>query len=215
MPDYKTIKIDGESCEEKGLKLVSLYIPMPEAKSNYIEIPGGDGALDLTEFSGGVKYSNREGLQFVFDYLGDYAKWQSAIQSFAQKVHGKKCRVVLEQDADFYYLTRLSIDPQKTNEVYGTVTLTGTADPYKYKLTETVKSFEVAGELAASLPNLFRPVVPVIEADAAMQIVFGGQTISVSPGALQVPDLVLPAGENPVTLKGTGNITFTYQEATL
>lgn len=211
--EEKSIIFDGIDSSTWGLKLVSMYLPLPAPKSNYVDVPGADGALDMTDFFGATKYSNREGVQFIFDFTGGYMEWQEMIGAVARQLHGKKCRVVVGHDPAHYYACRLSLDPQKSNEIYGTVTITGTADPYKYKLQQTVKSFDVSGSLEVTLPNLCRPVVPEITTDAPMQIVYAGQTLNISPGTMRIPEIVLEAGDNAVILSGAGSISFTYQEA--
>lgn len=40
--------------------------------------------------------------------------------------------MVLDDELDHYYMVRLNLDGQKTNPVYGEITLSGTAEPFKY-----------------------------------------------------------------------------------
>ena len=59
-----------------GLKLLSVYIPMPTPKTQLVDIPGGDGNIDLTEINGRPAYSDRQGVELVFDLMdGDYKIW--------------------------------------------------------------------------------------------------------------------------------------------
>ena len=45
--DHTGIKIDDKHTERDwGLRMISMVIPMPEPKTNYIDIPGADGSLD-------------------------------------------------------------------------------------------------------------------------------------------------------------------------
>ena len=39
---------------ELGLKMIDFKIPQPDAKTNYVQIPGTSGNLDLSEVYGGV-----------------------------------------------------------------------------------------------------------------------------------------------------------------
>ena len=70
--DHTGIKIDDKHTERDwGLRMISMVIPMPEPKTNYIDIPGADGSLDLTQsLTGNVPYNMREGVQFTFDASG-------------------------------------------------------------------------------------------------------------------------------------------------
>lgn len=118
-----------------GLKLLSIHIPMPEAKTQLIDIPGGDGSIDLTEISGRPVYNDREGIELIFDLLdGDYETWYLKYSEFAKEIQGKKVKMILDDEPDHYYLVRLSLNGQKTNPVYGQITFSGNAEPFKYDL---------------------------------------------------------------------------------
>ena len=116
-----------------GLNLVSIYIPMPEPKTQIRDIPGGDGNIDLTEVNGRPAYKDRSGLELVFDLMDeDYKVWFLKYSEFAKEIHGKKVKMVLDDEPEHYYMVRLNLDGQKTNPVYGEITLSGTAEPFKY-----------------------------------------------------------------------------------
>ena len=56
----------------------------------------------------------------------------------------------------------------------------------------------------------------LIEADSALHIVYETYNIwDLGSGSYTLPELELKAGENVVSVTGTGTITFTYQEAGL
>ena len=45
-----------------GLKMTAFKIPQPKAKTNYVNVPGASGSIDLSEVYGSVVYENRDGL---------------------------------------------------------------------------------------------------------------------------------------------------------
>lgn len=126
-----------------GLKLISVYIPMPQPKTELVDIPGGDGSIDLTEVSmGRPAYKDRDSIELVFDLMdGDYETWFMKYSQFAAEVHGRKIRMVLDDDSDHYYMVRLELDGKKTNPVYGEITFTGTAEPFKYDLYSSAEDW--------------------------------------------------------------------------
>ena len=131
------VTLDGRihTWRDWKLQMLSIYIPMPEPKRQLIEIPGGDGTIDLTEVNGRPAYSDREGLELTFDLMdGNYKEWFLRYSEFAREIHGRKIRMVLDDEPDHYYMVRLQLDGKKTNPVFGTVTLSGTAEPFKYDL---------------------------------------------------------------------------------
>jgi hypothetical protein len=94
-------------------------------------------------------------------------------------------------------------------------TITATCDPYKYKLSPTVKEFDVSGSLSVTLPNDRMPTVPMVTTDAEITIQFGESTIVFPAGTRKAPALLLLEGENQLTLTGSGHIKFEYQEGAL
>ena len=82
-----------------GLNLTGIILPMPEPKYNTISIPGFDGSLDLTEFSGRVVYENREGVEFHFSVNdGSPGAWLARYSEIAGYLHGKRRKVILDTD---------------------------------------------------------------------------------------------------------------------
>ena len=51
---YTGVTFNGKihTWRDWGLIPVRIYIPMPEPKVQEIDIPGGDGSIDLTEING-------------------------------------------------------------------------------------------------------------------------------------------------------------------
>ena len=60
---------EKKTFDDWRLKLRSLVIGFPEAKTNTVDVPGADGLLDLSEALGAVRYGNRE-LEMIFDVMG-------------------------------------------------------------------------------------------------------------------------------------------------
>lgn len=203
------------SFNEWGLLLKEKEIKAPEPKVQTIEIEGGDGVLDLTEFFGEVKYNNRS-LSFTFykmnirpgEYLALYSKVQNAI-------HGKKMQVILDDDPAFFYSGRVTVNEWKSNKNLGEIVIDVDAEPYKMKLVETVVSKAVSGSASIVLANSRKRVVPVINTNAEMKISFGGYSGTFSAGTFTIPELELIEGNNTVAVTGTGNISFRYREGGL
>ena len=80
---------DYHSWRDLGLILGSKEIESPEAKTMFVNIPGADGSLDLTEYFGEINYDNRQ-LSFDFSTIipqKDFLKQFSIIQNL---LNGKK-----------------------------------------------------------------------------------------------------------------------------
>lgn len=203
------------SFDSWGLILGSKEIKAPEPKVQKIEIEGGDGDLDLTEFFGDVKYNNRS-LSFSFSKMnikpGDFLALFSTVQN---AIHGKKMQVILDDDPAFFYSGRVTVNEWKSNKNLGEIVIEVDAEPYKMKVAETVLSTGVQGSITVKLWNSRKRVVPVITTNAEMKIAFDGYSGTFSAGTFTIPELELHEGNNTVAVTGTGNISFRYREGGL
>lgn len=200
---------------EWGLILGSKEISSPEPKVNQIEIEGGDGVLDLTEFFGEVKYENRP-LSFQFSKTNIVQDGFLALYSLVQDLlHGKKMQVILDDDPNHFYYGRVTINEWKSNKNIGEIVIDVDAEPYKYNLTETVVSQAVSGTATITLNNSRKRVVPIITTDAELTLSFGNYSGTFSKGTFTIPELELTEGANTVTVTGTGTVSFSYREGGL
>lgn len=203
------------SYDDLSLILNSKEIEAPEPKTDTLEIPGADGEEDFTEYFGAIRYKNRK-LTFEFTTIVPRSQFLELFSSIQNKLHGKKMKIILDDDNNFYYMGRLTCDKWKANKRLGTLNIEANCEPYKYKLYETVINVDVGeNPLEIACSNLRRNVVPTFTVDAPMQITFDGLTYSVSAGTFQIPDIEFVEGVNIVTVSGQGNIIIRYQEAGL
>ena len=93
---------ESHSWTDWGLKLKEISIGIPKIKTEYLEVPGMNGSLDLTEVqNGGVKYGKRE-LKFKFDARNcGYQRWSNLISKISADIHGQKKRIILDTDPGY------------------------------------------------------------------------------------------------------------------
>lgn len=108
-----------------------------KVKTTYVDIPGADGQIDLTEaLSGYPTYSNREGsLEFIV--ANGYRKnWATGFSQFANWLHGRRLRIILDDDPEYFYEGRLSLNEWKSNNdgTWSNVTIDYNLKPYKYSV---------------------------------------------------------------------------------
>lgn len=190
-------------------------IGAPPVKEDMLDIPGGDGKLDNTEFFGEPKFDNLTH-KFTFttiqkDLLTQYSIVKNAL-------HGKKMRIILDADPNYYYVGRCKVSGFHDEYGVGTIVITCDCEPYKYALEKTVVYQVVDGVVDVPLLNSRKRAVPEvkIESESSLNIVFNTYNIwDLASGTYTLPELELVEGENIVTVTGTGAITFTWQEAAL
>jgi phage-related protein len=194
--------------------LVEKEIGAPHVKTNLIEIEGADGSIDLTDFFGEPKYGDVTH-KFTFntivprnDFLSHYSQVKNAL-------HGKKMRIVLDDDPAFFYVGRCYVSSFTNEKNIGTITVECECEAYKYKAAKTVVTRAVNGTDNIVLTNSRKRAVPEIATTATMTIAFGEGIWTTSAGTYTIPELELVEGDNHVTVIGVGNITFTWTEGSM
>ena len=202
------------SYSDLGLILTSKTIGTPTPKIETIDLPGGDGVLDLTEFFGEVKYGNRK-LSFDFATVVPKAQFLSHFTAVQNALHGKKMRIILDDDPLSYYMGRITVNEWKADKNIGKFTVDCDCEPFKYALDETVISHTVSGTKAIILINGRKRAVPEVAVSGSIKITYQGNVWSLGSGSFTLPELELVQGANALTLDGTGTVTFTWQEGDL
>ncbi|WP_286080618.1 phage tail domain-containing protein [Parablautia intestinalis] len=197
----------------KDFKLItnSISVGYPTVKTNYIDVPGRDGSLDLTEALGGIKYNDRQ-LEFKFTMLGTNEDAKSKIAGFLTQ--GRK-KIILDKDKGYYYLGRCTVNNFKNSGTVAELSVTAVCEPYKYHIKETRYEEEFNGTHTIILTNDRKHVSPVIECDSHIKIGFEGMNYDIEKGKHKILAIRLKEGYNHLTISGNGTVTVTYQEGAI
>lgn len=205
------------SFRDWGLYLTSLTIDAPKPKEIYVEIPNGDGALDLTEaLTGEVHYESRP-FEAIFaikpeTYSVELVRWMIGY------LNGKQ-RTIRTKEEPGYYLIGRCATSLKNDGVLATLTVKATCQPWKFKndVTAINATIGASGTTTLNLANERKRVIPTITASAAVIIAFNGQTISVNVGTQRLTNIALSYGDNALSITGAEGTTvsFEYQEGAL
>lgn len=113
----------------------------PKPKTTYIDIPGGNGALDLSEsLTGYPIYENRTG-SFKFRVMNDYVKWNERYTEIMEYLHGQSMNAVLADDPDYFYRGRFTVDSWESGDTWSLITIGYTVEPYKWSVLSSVDSW--------------------------------------------------------------------------
>lgn len=111
--------------------------PAPKVKT--VDIPGGDGLIDLTEsLTGYPVYSNRTGsIDFIvvndfYEPVSSHEEWFKVYSRIMNYIHGQKMIAYLEDDPDWYYEGRFSVGSWKSGKNYSEITINYDVGPYKW-----------------------------------------------------------------------------------
>ena len=216
---YKGIAFgDVHSYDDLNLVLsVCPDMPPAKPKTTYIDIPGADGSIDLTEVHGEVKYEDREN-EYTFTMIpGDEMTWEEKMSEVSGLLNGKRCKVTLDKDEDFFWDARVAVDEFASDRTLHQIVIGVKAHPYKLKQYVTKRTFSLTGTATTvTLTNGRKSVCPVIECTNDNTVItFGDLTVNLSAGKHEILDIQLKQGLNRVTVSGSGTVTFTYQEGEL
>jgi hypothetical protein len=206
----------------------------PPIRTNFLEIPGMDGELDLTEaLVGRPTYGNRKGsLEFYVD--SDYGTWVERYSEISNYLHGQKMHLVLEDDPTFFYEGRFSVNVWRSEEVRSVIVIDYNLLPFKREITASselwywntfnfetgviryYKNIPVSGTLEITVIGTAVATVPTIIASASgFSLLFGGVTYTLLEGVNIIKDIILESGENVMTFTGHGTVTIEYRGGSL
>lgn len=205
----KSIKFnDIHLYNDLGLVVAPFEIAPATAKTNYLEIEGADGSLDLTEAHGEVKFSDREGSLIFYALPGD--DWEAKKTRVSNLLNGLQCKMTLEKDPNYYYLGRFTVNNYKSDKMLRQITVDYRLKPYKYKQNVTTKTLN-SGTHTIVCDRM--PVTPKITVTASTTITFKGNSYTVGAGTHQLLNIRFTEGNNQITT--SGKITLEYQEGAL
>ena len=208
------VSFDGiHSFNDWNIILNSVSVPPAEPKTNYVELPAGDGSIDLTEAIGEVRYNDRE-CEFVFTVF-PFDNFEEKKRIISNAINGKKVKIVVDKDPDYYWTGRCSVNEYSTDKAINQIVIGAVVSPYKYKHEKTVVTVPPGENVSVLLPNSRRNVVPVIVTTEETKIVFNNGTYNMNAGTHKILDLQLKGAETEFVVTSTGTTTFTYQEGDL
>lgn len=199
------------SLYDLNLILSSVTIPPAKPKTTYVDLPGADGSVDLTEAFGKVNFSNRE-CSFLFTVLPkyDFEQVKSEISSI---LNGKRTRIVVEKDPEYYWNGRCYVDEYKSDEGLNQIVVAAIVDPYKLKEPKTFH-YGSGEEVSTTIPVFgFCSVTLEWNFTEETNVIFGSEAKNFSPGTYRMYDV--EPGDFSFTYSTSGAITVSYQERAL
>lgn len=210
---------DIHSYYDLDLILSEVDIPPAKPKTTYIDIPGADGSLDLTEAHGEVKFSDRE-CTFTFTVNPDETSltaWEEKKTEVSNLLNGKVFKITLDKDDEYYYQGRCEISEYLSNKTLRQIVVIATVNPYKFKQNIT----KITAELTDTQKTVYcnsgrKSVSPLLEcSNNNTVIVFNSATFNLSAGTHKILDIRFVEGTNILTVSGKGTLSVSYQEAEL
>lgn len=113
----------------------------PSQKVKTLEIPGGDGVIDLSQsLTGYPVFQNRTGsIEFVV--INGFKRWHMAYSDIMDYLHGQNMRAVLEDDPEYFYEGRFTVNAWKSDKDNSKITIDYDVGPYKWSLLSSTEDW--------------------------------------------------------------------------
>lgn len=191
----------------------------PEVKTNYVDLEGMSGSLDLSEaLSGEPTYKDRS---FTFSFSaceGSFDDRRALIHTITATLHGRKMKIMEPDDPYHYFYGRVVVKSVSHTTPLSEITLECTCEPWRYELDDTVHTINVNSKTSVDvlLCNTGRKTAcPEITVAGQVTFTACGVTSQATTGTYHVATFKLYQGENTIQVSGTGTLTLTYRRADL
>lgn len=120
----------------------------PTLKTKTLEIPGGDGVIDLSEtLTGYPVYNNRTGsMEFIFvndfyEPVKTHQEWYEVYSNITDYLHGQQLQAFLEDDKEYYYEGRFTVNNWKSDKNHSIITIDYDVGPYKWLIHSSLEDW--------------------------------------------------------------------------
>lgn len=202
-PNNRLVVNGVDLTTEFGIILGDGYTMEPPSPKTYmVDIPSGNGKLDLTEsLFGDTVYENRK-QEFTF-YAINTKNFQELKTKVSNFLHGKSFNYTMTMDPGYIYHGRFSISSYEhsayASGILGVIKITVDADPYKYKSTK-VYSLNAIGGNIFNFESGRKRVTPIFESSGYLKVIYKGKTTTLQKGTWSVNDLQFTNGINTLYL---------------
>ncbi len=182
-------------------------ITPPAVKTNYVDIPGGDSTIDLTESVGGVRL-NDGCVNFKFTFKNGK---KDAIRMI-NDIHGKRMTITLDTDNVYEMEGRVEVTKAELENALFVVEAKATVNPYKTEKRTTIHKEEVRKKKDIILLNSRKPVIPTITVIGNIYLIYEDVRYKMGGGVYQIPEITMYQGINRFVVYGDGDISFEYRK---
>ena len=200
-PDNRSIVNGVDLTEKYGIILADGYTLAPPSPKTYkVNIPGGNGRIDLTEsLLGDTAYENRK-QEFTF-YVINTENFETVKTAVSNFLHGKAYDYQITMDPGYTYHGRFSVTSYShkaySDGIVGTIKMEIDANPFKYAKNRIYKVNAVGG-ITAYFDSGRKRVRPVIETDNSLKVIYNGKLLTLPQGSWSINDLTFVNGVNSV-----------------
>lgn len=204
LPNNRLIVGGIDITAKYGLILADGYTLNPPAPKTYtVDIPNGDGCIDLTDaLTGDVAYENRQ-QSFTF-YLIDTPNFENSKTEISNYLHGKDFDYTMTMDPGYVYHGRFSVSSYThgaySSGILGTLQIDIDAEPFKKKSTQTYSLNALGGKMYTFQCGR-KSVRPIIECSSVVKVGQNGSAlVTVPAGTYCLNTVIFKEGNNELYL---------------
>lgn len=186
----------------------------PQPKTYTVDIPGGDGVIDLTTaLTGDVVYENRsQKFTFALINVKDFENVKMEVSNF---LHGKAFDYQITMDPGYTYHGRFTVDTYN-HQMYssgklGLIEVSVDAEPYKLK-DHCVYKLNATGGAMFRLESGRKPVHPTIECTQPCIVTWKDLVTVVPAGTYRLNNVVFEDGFNEIYINSKSFWNITWEE---
>lgn len=240
-----TIKVEETDNTYHTLSDWGLYVQnsdcigAPVQYTKYIEVPGRNGLLDVSEAISGRQIYTSRPIRIELAGIRERKNWDGVISEFRNKINGRICRIIFDNDPGYYWRGRVKVEDFDAGLGIGTFVINiPTAEPYKYSLISSTEpwlwdpfNFEtdmityigaitISGSGSITLPHGHMPTTPDLvvsnKTSGTFTVTYDGDTYDLSVGTNRIPSIMV-GGDEDVTLTFTGSakVEIVYRSGSL
>lgn len=189
--------------DDLGLIMTVEEMKPPAMKSYKVDVPGGNGSINLTKaLNGDAVYDNRA-MTFLFTLANEGDDFEEKKTYISNLLHGQEYDFSLSFDPKYTYHGWFSVDAYERKGNLKQIKVVIDADPYKSMGVKT-DFFNVTGGIVAHLSSGRKLVNPVFEFSGDTIVVFEGKRYILPKGIYTINDVYFRQGVNEVTFVPAG-----------
>ena len=211
---------------------------MPQPVLRLLNIPGKSGSLDTTNLMGDtVLYGDRNG-SFEFYVITElWPSWAEAWQTIANALHGQRLKAILDDDPNYYYEGRFSLNDFKSSQNRSTINISYVVAPYKRNILNYGEDWlwdDIVFDSSWVMPGIRNLAVvptgtivelegfgyrtiPTIEcSEAGVRVTLdNGTPVTMVKGSNTPQNCVIGKGKHTLRFYGSGTISVYYRGGSL
>lgn len=214
------------------------YIGTPELYTNYIEVPGANKLLDVSQALTGRRTYKSRPIHIEFGAVNRAINWDAVMSAFRNRIDGRVVRLIFDNDENYYWTGRCQITDFDRAKELGTFNLDiPQADPFKYNVRSNIDpwlwdpfDFEedyvpdepeinVNGTKTIIIPhgNMYTvPTFTVNNMTTPIVMTVNGRNYNLQSGYNYIPTLMVNGDtDTTITFTGVGQIIMEYRGGSL